>query len=365
MGQTASNGQNNAKPLKSLATKIPPADHIPAIFANLPALARGCWPYMAANIPGPANYSPLYFETKAKENTNGIYKHNRTHGLFSTSFITKGTLLFPAADIRSAKLNDPMLDMELIVRASMSNEALYQALCHLGQTYYIRAVFRDKVNVRLVQTSDGFVGYQATQDIPAGAELFRAYGLSSWSTEFFPLITSHNVYGYMHYIYYCYSSQPDNPGQYEQQAILRILNTMTGSDCSKIVTLLPNLNQYDAISKDQEIYGLGDELATWYRVETKQAGLLETMEKVVDDFQSSNPERGDVTPENITMKDIEGLFESMLPFVQNTDPSQIGQLRKTIPSLVSSMIGGLTGNLTVPVSIGSTQDVPLPSPDPD
>lgn len=129
---------------------------------------------------------------------DSAFLEGKNMGLFTKDAITKGTIIMKVVR-EEGKMNDGVVDLEPILRASTSM-AMYDAWINFSRTYYDLEKIKRVVNVRMVCDSTKTFYYEAIQDIPAGEELLRIYGFTTWTLELLDILTNKNIVGFMQFI---------------------------------------------------------------------------------------------------------------------------------------------------------------------
>jgi len=179
--------------------------------------------------------------------------HGKHRGLFTENSLTKGTIICAAENPLSLLLNDGLIDLEPVIRAD-SSQKLYDALNHMEKTYYDLERASKVVNTVMLGTSNGMF-LESIQDIPAGAELIRMYGFTTWTNEFFELITNHNVAGFAKFIFELKDRVNGDP--YERR-IISLNKVLVEKFLPNVADL--NLVQYDTEQASIPLKYIGKEI---------------------------------------------------------------------------------------------------------
>lgn len=127
------------------------------------------------------------------------FLEGRQLGLFAVNSIPKGTCILEVNLDEECKMNDGIVNLQPILRAQNSEE-MYQAWMNLQKTYYDMEKIKKVINVRMVSNGSQQLCYETIQDIPAGGELLRVYGFSSWFFEILEIFNNKTMLGFAQFI---------------------------------------------------------------------------------------------------------------------------------------------------------------------
>lgn len=108
--------------------------------------------------------------------------HQRFHssdgqrGVFTDDFIPKGTFITPSNLISLS--NDGVMNLQPLMDANTSRE-VFESWHQVYNSYHNFDIITQQINIRAVNFENGTC-YEVLQDIPAGGELLRYYGIASW-----------------------------------------------------------------------------------------------------------------------------------------------------------------------------------------
>lgn len=163
--------------------------------------------------------------------------HGYHEGLFTKKDLLKGTVICSADNEISRKMNDGMVNVEPLLLASNSQDT-YNAWVDIKKKYYDLEKAKEAVNVRMVAGGSG-IYFETLCDIPAGGELIRMYGFTTWTLELFNILTNKNIAGFSKFIQELDGTLKGDP--YEER--VSKLRTALKSIISEADTV--NLIEYD------------------------------------------------------------------------------------------------------------------------
>lgn len=217
-------------------------------------------PYLCVNIN--RNLEPEidpWIELEVLPSTlDSAFLEGKNMGLFTKDAITTGTIIMKVIR-EEGKMNDGAVDLEPILRASTSME-MYDAWINFSRTYYDLEKIKRVVNVRMVCDSTKTFYYQATQDIPAGEELLRIYGFTTWTLELLDILTNKNIVGFMQFIKELAEDIDGDPYEEKIKKLNRGLCKFRTYD--DIMGLTPG--EFDTIASSQWTVYLGNTIKVMY-----------------------------------------------------------------------------------------------------
>ena len=183
----------------------------------------------------------------------------RHMGLFTKDAIPKGTIILSVFhdDKNECKMNDGAVDLEPILVAD-TNEKTYQAWMNMKNSYYNIEKIKNVVNVRMIVDNTNNCFYETIQDIPAGGELVRLYGFTTWTLELLNILTNKTVVGFAHAIDDFSKNIKDDP--YTER--IQILHKVLESYDKDIFTR--NRLEHDKSLQDEPLIFVGDDIEKLY-----------------------------------------------------------------------------------------------------
>ena len=172
-------------------------------------------------------------------------------GVFTTKHIRAGTIIMKV-DYHNSKINDGVVNLDHILTAT-TNEDTYHAWKSLWKSYYDLNKIKKVINVCMI-TDGKELFYAAIQDIPAGTELFRLYGFSTWPLELFDTITSKNILGFGKFIQELLPTLTSDPNEKKIHCIYRTIITILNISHINITT---NLTLHDIDIADNDTVNMG------------------------------------------------------------------------------------------------------------
>lgn len=156
-------------------------------------------PYIVSSVDHELTVDPTVELVIKPSDLASAFLEDRNMGLFTRKPITKGTIVYTVPTNEECKMNDGLVDLEPILRATNSTE-MYEVWTNLKNSYYDLEKVKRVVNVRMVTDKNGKCYYEAIQDIPADAELLRMYGFTTWPFELFDVLTNKHIIGFIYFI---------------------------------------------------------------------------------------------------------------------------------------------------------------------
>jgi len=137
---------------------------------------------------------------------------------------------------------------------------MYQALTNMRNTYYDLEKVEKYVNVRMI-AGNKFKNYyyEAIKDIPAGGELIRLYGFTTWTLELFEILTNKNIVGFAHFINDLLETTAGDPYEYRIELLHKCLSQYGIKDIFKV-----DRDKYDKMMKSESILYIGEKIMKLY-----------------------------------------------------------------------------------------------------
>ena len=169
-----------------------------------------CRPYIVAPLLRPGKVNPTVELEIRTSQLKTTFPPGKEKGLFTVKPLAKGMIILAQVEETDAPFNDAQVNFTPFLRVKSSFE-LYQAFLHLKEDYYNLEQVQEKVNVRMVIDPRGNMFWEVIKDVPAGAELLRLYGLSTWIIETMDLLTRRNLAGYAQFVFDLEEGSEDDP----------------------------------------------------------------------------------------------------------------------------------------------------------
>lgn len=192
-----------------------------------------------------------------KSQLNSKFIEGKDEGLFTKTYIPKGTIVLNANDPLCLKMNDVMINLEGVIDAKTSKD-LYNALIDLESNYYNVQKASLNVNMRMLGAPTG-VYYETIQDIPPNTELTRMYGYTTWTLELFDILTTHNIYGFVKYIH-----ELKNRTHNDLYATKILLLDSCFDNYDKTLSV----DAFDSQTTGLELKNIGNEVKNYYHIYT-------------------------------------------------------------------------------------------------
>ncbi|CAH6419270.1 Hypothetical protein HVR_LOCUS470 [uncultured virus] len=213
-------------------------------------------PYLVSSSSIPVSVDPnVKLEVRPSTMESGFIEgyHN---GLFSKYSLKKGTIICQADNNISRMMNDAMVNLEPVLRSSTSVQ-LYDSLTHMKNTYNDLSKAQSTINVNMLGASNGTF-FQTIKDVPAGGELMRMYGFSTWTLELFEIINNHNVAGFAKFITELKDNLKGDPYEIRAANLHAMMKNMF-PDMYEV-----SLERYDEQIKSQPLTYVGKEIEKGY-----------------------------------------------------------------------------------------------------
>ena len=178
-------------------------------------------------------------------------------GTFTENFIPKGTIVLEVNDNIPSKMNDGVIDLGPILQANTSEDT-YRAWTNMKRRYYNTDVMSKVINTRMVVDTNNIRYYETIQDIPAGGELVRVYGFTTWTFELFDTLTNKNIVGFAHFINDLLQNIAGDPYEYRINKLHESLKLYN----KDFFTM--DRSSYDDKMTDAELISLGDIIKGYY-----------------------------------------------------------------------------------------------------
>jgi hypothetical protein len=216
-------------------------------------------PYICAKTDKTLSVDPKVSLMIKPSTLSSTFIQGKHMGLFSENFIPKGTVVLKITgdETMDIKMNDGAVDLEPILHADTS-EKTYNAWMNLKKTYYDLEKIKRVVNVRMVSNGTT-IAYETIQDIPAGGELIRVYGFTTWTLELFEILTNKNIVGFAQFIDYLTKNVIGDP--YDDR-IKRLHQALSKYGIKDIFTI--DRNEYDKSMEDKSVNCVGRKLEMLY-----------------------------------------------------------------------------------------------------
>lgn len=190
---------------------------------------------------------------------DSIFIDGRHIGLFTTKHIRKGTIISAALE-KESMINDGIVDLTGILKAKTS-VATYEAWTDLKNSYYDVEKIARVVNVRMVIDQRNKTYYEAIQDIPAGGELLRVYGFTTWPLELLDTLTNHNIAGFTRFIDELVEDLKGDPYEERIRKLQYALHRYERYVDNRITMLL---DEYDEKIEGEKLINIGNNIKTLY-----------------------------------------------------------------------------------------------------
>lgn len=150
--------------------------------------------YISVVIPPCKGVDPNV-KLEVRESTMKVmFIDGANQGLFTRNSIPANTIIMKMPE--TCMMNDGLVDLTKLLSA-ITDIAIYDAWKELEASYYNEEKMRENINVRMV--FDGrYHYYQTIKDVPAGAELLRVYGFTTWIMELYHLFSRN--YGFLRFL---------------------------------------------------------------------------------------------------------------------------------------------------------------------
>jgi len=205
-------------------------------------------PYIHVIKPGKLSLNP-YIELETKSSTlPSEFIRGKQYGLFTKNFIKQNTIIMKVD--QTCMMNDGMVNLQLIISADTSRKA-YKAWNNLRENYYDIKKVEKIINVRMVEDDTGACYYESIVDIPAGGELLRMYGFTTWIFEMFDLLTNKNISGFAKFVHELHQYSSGDPHESRIEKLDRGLQNML------IDYNWGNLSVYDHDCENNKIVSMG------------------------------------------------------------------------------------------------------------
>lgn len=219
-------------------------------------------PYICGKVARQLTVNPdVVLEIKNSTLKSGFIK-GKHKGVFTKTFLPKTTVICRVSALATANpidvlFNDGMVDLEPLIIAETSQET-YKAWKNMRRLYYDLEKAKNIINIRMVADGANNIYYESIKEIPAGSELIRFYGFTTWILETFELLTNRNVAGFAKFIHELNGTIAGDP--YEFRA--KKLNTVL----SRFVPNVENIDlaRYDDDNTRTPLKYIGNEVQLLY-----------------------------------------------------------------------------------------------------
>lgn len=155
-------------------------------------------PYLISNSTTPCTLDhSIRFEHRDSSLPTS-FPSNKSNGLYTKEAIPSGTTILEVHIDQLCMMNDGMVDLTDILSANNDDET-YNSWKTLELTYYDMNKAQNMINVRMVAAPNGLF-YETIKDVPAGGELLRMYGFSSWIMEFSDILSDNRLKGFARFV---------------------------------------------------------------------------------------------------------------------------------------------------------------------
>ena len=217
-------------------------------------------PYIWAPVSSTLQVDPTVRLILQQSTLPTTFLPGRNQGLFTTSPISKDTIILQQFGEQEAPFNDAMIDLTNLINAKTSCD-MYRAWKEIHANYYDLPRIQERVNVRMVLDNRGNMYYQTMKDIPANTELLRIYGFTAWLFTVLELLTKRNLAGYAQLVFDLEKSEIGDPmfGRIQIMA-----ETLRQFFMGPYLIDRVDLERYDRENASDE--KVGNELASKYRI---------------------------------------------------------------------------------------------------